>query len=487
MDKYNTKLHYHCDDWMNDPKPFFWNGEYHIFFQYKYPRHWGHIKSTDLLHWEELPVALVPGPEEVDAEGGCWTGCCIRAYDKFHIFYTGAGVGTRQTTCHAVSDDLITWKKDPDNPVIKSGPPYNYSEDSAWRDPAVWEHDGTWYMVQCAEIGSLKTATTGCIALMKSKDLVNWELMNPLHISDGMMMCECPDIFKLDGKFVGLFGCNKAFSIISDEMFGKYRLNPNISYLDDGIFYAGKTLLDDNNRRIMWGFLFENCGFEHYVDRWKDFLSDRNWCNALSFPRVLSLNEKSELASCLPEEFLSLRKKETDWALGKNRGYWNKTGTNSVKGLPENDFAHALFDNVKSDCFEITAKIKLNGAKKAGLLVRCNENLCNDVTGIYVCGQTNSVYIEDLLTGFEAPRTRMWDQFYRSPSISVSMPVTGGTDKEVALRVIVDVSVIEVYINDKACLTGRCYPEDRESLFAGLFSVSGEAVFEDIHIWELGL
>ena len=81
----------------------------------------------------------------------------------------------------------------------------------------------------------------------------------------------------------------------------------------------------------------------------------------------------------------------------------------------------------------------------------------------------------------------MWDQFYRSPSISVSMPVTDGTDKEVALRMIVDVSVIEVYINDKACLTGRCYPEKQDSLFAGVFSVSGEAVFDDIHIWELGL
>jgi beta-fructofuranosidase len=163
------------------------------------------------------------------------------------------------------------------------------------------------------------------------------------------------------------------------------------------------------------------------------------------------------------------------------------TGERSAAGSPENDFAHALLENVNSDCFEITATITLNGAKKAGILVRCDEDLADDVTGIYVCGQTRSVYVEDLRAGFEAPRARLWDAFYDSPSLSVSMPVLEGTDGRVTLRVIVDVSVVEVFINGRACLTGRCYPKGAASLSAGLFTVSGGAVFDGVRVWELGL
>jgi len=485
MHAHDTKLHYHCDDWMNDPKLFFWEGEYHVFFQYKWPRHWGHVKSRDLLHWEELPVALTPDPVPHEAMG-CWTGCCVRANGQFHIFYTAASTDERQVTCHATSDDLITWHKDPANPILAASAPYNSAPRNAWRDPCVWRHEDTWYMAQCAEVGTnVKNAVTGCIALMKSRDLKHWEMLPPLHVSDGMMMCECPDIFPLDGKWAGLFGCHKPFSIVSDAMLGKYRLNPHAAQVDGDVFYAGKTLLDDKGRRILWGFLFDYCGFEFYFERWKNFLSGRAWTNALSFPRVLSFTEKGELASRFPEEFLRLRKKEIAWSLGNSAGHWRAEG-NTAAGAPENDFAWAMLNNVQSDCFEITAKVKLNGAKKAGFLVRCNEGLVEDATGIFVCGQTRSVWIENLGGGLDAPRTRLWDAFYTSPSLSVSTPVTDGVETAVELRIIVDVSVIEVCVNNKAFLTGRCYPK-KDSLSAGLFAVSGGAVFEDVRVWELGL
>ena len=64
--------------WMNDPNGFsFYGGKYHMFYQYypydnKWgPMHWAHAESTDLLHWEYLPVILAP-EEDYDGFGLCF-------------------------------------------------------------------------------------------------------------------------------------------------------------------------------------------------------------------------------------------------------------------------------------------------------------------------------------------------------------------------------------------------------------------------------
>lgn len=68
QETYRNQFHFSPEaNWMNDPNGMvYYEGEYHLFYQY-HPYgtkwgslHWGHAVSSDLVHWEHLPVALSP-------------------------------------------------------------------------------------------------------------------------------------------------------------------------------------------------------------------------------------------------------------------------------------------------------------------------------------------------------------------------------------------------------------------------------------------
>ena len=82
-------------NWMNDPNgPIFWNGQYHMFFQYNPgsavwgDMHWAHAVSPDMIHWRHLPVALAPTPGWADA-AGCFTGSAVDDRGTATVVYTG--------------------------------------------------------------------------------------------------------------------------------------------------------------------------------------------------------------------------------------------------------------------------------------------------------------------------------------------------------------------------------------------------------------
>lgn len=89
-DPHRPVYHFSAAPWMNDPIPFFWDGQYHVFYQHNPASpgfglmHWGHAVSRDLVHWEMLPIALAPTPGSPDQEG-CWTGCVVQDENRFHI------------------------------------------------------------------------------------------------------------------------------------------------------------------------------------------------------------------------------------------------------------------------------------------------------------------------------------------------------------------------------------------------------------------
>jgi len=188
-------------NFMNDPNGLvFYKGEYHLFYQHN-PfgatwghMSWGHAVSSDLLHWQNLPVALpeengvmiFSGSAAVDWHNS--SGLCAPGADPSCLIavYTGHGHG-RQTQNLAYSNDRgRTWTKYSGNPVIDLGL-------ENFRDPKVFWHEPTrrWVLVTVL-------SDQHKVRLFGSEDLRTWKALSdfgPAGATGGVW--ECPDLFPL--------------------------------------------------------------------------------------------------------------------------------------------------------------------------------------------------------------------------------------------------------------------------------------------------
>ena len=294
--------------WMNDPNGFcFYQGEYHLFFQYHPydrvwgPMHWGHARSADLLRWTYLPCALAP--DTPADEGGCFSGSAVPMPDgRLMLVYTGVrpeGTGNRtlQGQCVAFGDG-VDFVKAESNPVIRREnlPEGGYSPFD-FRDPKAWRgEDGRLYLVA----GNRHDGKQGCALLYASEDGLNWSFVTELDSSGGELgaMWECPDFFRLDGYDVLLASpqemrATEEFHAGSGTMAvlghvdaaEKRLIRECVQAVDQGLnFYAPQTTLTPDGRRVMIGWLenWETC----------DGAERRHpWFGRMSLPRELSVRD----------------------------------------------------------------------------------------------------------------------------------------------------------------------------------------------------
>jgi len=158
-------------------------------------RHWsariGHAVSQDLRSWEVLPDALGVGEPGAWDDKATWTGSVVAHDGRWYLFYTGISTaedGLVQRIGVATSDDLLTWHKPLDHPVLTTDPRWYEQLDTAvWheeacRDPWVFvdPSGGGFRMLFTARVHSGPPDGRGVIGQARSDDLQTWEVLPPL-------------------------------------------------------------------------------------------------------------------------------------------------------------------------------------------------------------------------------------------------------------------------------------------------------------------
>ncbi len=316
-------------NWMNDPNgPIYFGGRYHMFFQYNPlaavwgDMSWNHAVSADMLHWTLLPVALTPTPDSPDSFG-CFSGSAIQVGSRVYQVYTGTRVGPKdlatikdgqdtiqESQCIAWSDDpkLIHWTKLP-VPIVPL-PPAGMKI-VGFRDPSVWKQ-GEWYYMT---VGSGEAGVGGCVLLYRSKEMrdpAGWTYLHKLtsgqwtgaktaNPCDDGEMWECPELFPLgDGHVLIYSTLGKVFWQSGRLDLETMRFTPSkTGELDLGAFYAPKTQLDRQGRRILWGWIQER--------RTDEEMKAAGWSGMMSLPRVLTLDPDGVLRIRVLPEARALR------------------------------------------------------------------------------------------------------------------------------------------------------------------------------------
>ncbi|MHC4994697.1 MAG: GH32 C-terminal domain-containing protein [Planctomycetota bacterium] len=188
-------------NWINDPNGLvYYDGEYHLYFQHSAltigpgEKSWGHAVSRDLVHWEQLPHAIVPY-----GNGAIWSGTAV--VDHHNSF--GRQVGdtkpivafftkTQPQPLHFIQAGAYSTDRGRTFTLINRGEALvpNQGVMHGERDPKVFWHEPTQKWIMLIILGGKERI----IRFFNSDNLVDWR---PIGDINRKWAAECIDLFAL--------------------------------------------------------------------------------------------------------------------------------------------------------------------------------------------------------------------------------------------------------------------------------------------------
>ena len=222
-------------------------------------------------------------------------------------------------------------------------------------------------------------------------------------------MWECPDFFPLGNKHVLLISTmGKVRWKVGT--YANQRFTPEKEgVVDWGSYYAAKTMLDAKGNRILWGWIPET--------RPDAELIAAGWAGAMSLPRVLSLSAENELQTEIAPVAQQLR--------GTHVGFTPETPLVTRKKILDSFRIH-----------DLAAELVVDVRPKSGFSIQLQSE--SGTVFATISYSENSGGREVLVNNVRAP-------------------LSGNSGSPLRLHLLLDGSVMEVFLDKTTSLTARIY------------------------------
>lgn len=462
---------------MNDPNGLcHWQGRWHLFYQYRPGGesdrvHWGHTVSPDLIRWRDMPLALYP-----DTEKDCYSGQTLVEDDRVIAIYHGTESGNAIAT--ASDPLLLNWRKHPNNPVIpivpidEAGAPYRVFDPCVWR-----EDDGAYYALSGTyKDGERGADCQGIDHLFRSTDLARWEhigaLLEDKFFAERGEDAAVPVFWPLSredgapsGKHMLLLFSHKRAGrcYIGDYDAQAHRLIPDAHYrMNYGSYTIGS--LHAPSATIGPDGLFTA------IFNVKEGKPAAGWDNIMTLPRRYWLREDGALGMATAGDIEALRfdrRSVPPMDIPANQETILGNGNTG--------------DGIGGKAIEISAVIEPREAREVGLYVLRSPDGA-ERTRVSFYPQDNRRFDTGSLQIDISEASLGADVFARTPETG---PLRLSPGEPLRLRIFVDRSIVEVFANDRQCLTLRAYPRRDDSAGVSLFARGGDARLASMDVWQM--
>lgn len=450
IDNTRPRIHFSPKkNWMNDPNGMvYFDGEYHLFFQHNPdelvwgPMHWGHAVSKDMIHWEELDIALYP-----DEHGTIFSGSAVVDWDNTTGFFEEGKPGLVAIFTHSLEsvsppvqtqsiayskDKGRTWTKYEGNPVLK------HESKVDFRDPKVF-----WFAEEQKWLMSLATGRS--ISFYSSKNLIDWDFES--EFGEGAEthygVWECPDLFKLkvegtdQSKWV-LFvsigdGGNNDIGSRTQYFIGDFdgsTFTPDsyeTVWLDNGKDnYAGVTFSDipkEDGRRI----------YMAWMNNWRyaNEIPTKGWRGQMSLPRVLTIEEINSQLRVIQKPVAELNE------------YFEQNYT-----ITNREVSDSLSIELESSCVNV------------GLDIQNNDSETYEVKLYHTKERYSSIIVDNVNSTLTVTRDQSGEIDF-SDMFKLSQTVAVPDTKRINIQIILDVNSNEIFINNgQLTFTNLIFPEN---------------------------
>lgn len=463
-----------ADGWVGDLIPYYDGNEFRLFYlktrregEHFSDVAWNMVSTKDFIHFhDDLPTGI---------DGG--TGSVILADGMYHMFYCDNSRLEKQLICHAISPDLFTWNKIPEDTFEADNSIYELPN---WRDPHVfWNEEKEEYWMLIATRTKSGTNRSGCTGLCISKDLKKWEFKQPFYaprIDVGTH--ECPDVFRIGDWWYLIYSSYTGFYAtiyrMSKSLNGPW-LIPEKEALDTRAFYAGKTAQRDG-RTFLFGWNptreaafhpdwnpanFEGHDYNQY-----------DWAGNLIVHELLQ-NPDGTLSVALPQEIDEYFNKARDLEISELMGAWEIAGTQAKN--TESDYSLLALTPLPKIC-KISFSVEFDPSMR-----RCGVALHLDPAADRAYYLTLDKQFNRLTFNSYLMETEFgWRVTPYMTELERPMQVIDGKKYDITL--ILDNSICEVYVNQEIAMSTRIY--DLASSMWGLFSIGENTRFTNISLKE---